>query len=140
MVKPSNRPHHRRAGASAAVLLIAVASCSGDGGGVGSSSGVSRQATVASLTPQQAGTLCDWTNARQGGYGRDVTCSDGSSEGTDPDKQSCVESIPYIGTACPTLTVADIEDCANAIGSDVCALATAAGCANLRQCLASVGP
>jgi hypothetical protein len=138
MVKPSNRPHHRLAGALATAALIGVVSCSGDGG-VGPSSGLSRQATVASLTPQQAGTLCDWTNARQGGYGRDVTCSNGSSEGTDPDKQSCVESIPYIGTACPTLTVADIEDCANAIGSDVCMIATAAGCANLRQCLASVG-
>jgi hypothetical protein len=127
-------------GAFAAAVLVAVVSCSGDGGGPGPTTGLSRQATIASLNAQQAATLCDWTNAKQGGYGRaDVTCSDGSSQETDPDKQSCVESVPLVGAFCPALTVADIEDCANATGQDLCALLTAAGCANLRQCMASVG-
>jgi len=136
MVNPSNRSR-RVVGAFAAAVLIAVVSCSGDGG-PGPSSGLSRQATLASLTSQQAATLCDWSNAKQGGYGREATCSDGSLQETDSDKQSCVESVPYVGALCPTLTVGDIEDCANATGTDLCALTTAAACAAFRQCMESV--
>jgi hypothetical protein len=137
MANPSNH-RHRVAGAFAAAALIAVVSCSGDGGGPGPTSGLSRQATIASLNAQQAATICDWTNAKQGGYGRDTTCSDGSSQETDADKQTCVESVPLVGALCPTLTVGDIEDCANATGTDLCALTTAAGCAAFRQCMESV--
>jgi hypothetical protein len=137
MVNPRKR-QRRVVGGAASLVLIALISCSGDGGGPGPSSGLSRQATIASLTTQQAGTLCDWTNAKQGGYGRDATCSDGSDQGTDPDMESCVESVPLVGALCPTLTVGDIEDCANATGTDLCAFATAAGCAVFRQCMESV--
>jgi hypothetical protein len=110
MVNPTNGPH-RVAGAFAAAVLIAVVSCSGDGGGAGPTSGLSRQATLASLTSQEAATLCDW---------------------------SCIDSVPYVGALCPTLIVGDIEDCANATGTDLCALTTAAACAAFRQCMESV--
>jgi len=46
-----------------------------------------------------------------------------------------VVGVPLLGQYCPTLTVGDLEDCANATGSDLCAFSTAAGCAAARTCL-----
>jgi hypothetical protein len=107
----------------------------GGGGAVGTSSGLPRTDTVGSLTAAQAATLCDWLNARQGGYGQSVTCPDGSHDDTDNNQASCVASVPTVATGCPSLTVGDIEDCANAIGTNLCAMSTAAGCANVNACL-----
>lgn len=115
---------------------IASASC-GSSSGPGTSSGLPRTSTVASLSTAAAGTLCDWNNEKQGGYGRTMSCSDGTTQTTDTDKTTCIDGVPQTGAACPTLTVGDVEDCANAIGSDLCAIATAAGCANVNACLAS---
>jgi hypothetical protein len=112
-------------------------SSSGNNGG-GASSGLSRSATLASLSTAQAGTLCDWESAKQGGYGRMVNCSDGSQQMSDPDKASCVSGIPTLGSLCPTLTVGDIEDCANAVGTDLCSEPTQAGCAAFNACLGGV--
>ena len=118
------------------VLVATFVGCSGgDGNTVGSSSGLPRSSTVASLTQTEFGTLCDWTNAKQGGYGRSMMCSDGSEETTDADKAYCVAAFPLVAQYCPTLTVADLEDCANATGTNLCAYPTAAGCANARACL-----
>jgi hypothetical protein len=47
---------------------------------------------------------------------------------------SCVQALPFVGSLCPTLTVGDVEDCADAIGADLCAISTAPACANLRRC------
>lgn len=123
----------------AALLFIGLAgpSCgSSDGGAVvGTSSGLPRAATLGSLTAAQDATLCDWENAKQGGYGQSVSCSDGSHTDTDNNQASCVASVPGFATGCPTLTVGDVEDCANAIGTNLCAMPTAAGCANVNACL-----
>jgi hypothetical protein len=104
------------------------------GGGNGSGTGLPRSATFAGLTEAQAARLCDWANLKQGGYGRTVTCSDGTQEVTHADNLSCVESIPYVAVACPTLTVADVENCVNAIGADLCQTTTHPACANLAAC------
>jgi len=124
-----------------AVLALVPFACGGGGGGngAGTSSGLPRTDTVGSLIPSDAGLLCDWTNAKQGGYGRAVTCTDGSSQGTDPDKASCIQSVHDFGTACPTLTVADVEDCANAIGQDICQLTSSPACTNLNRCFDMLG-
>lgn len=120
---------------------LGVASCGGDdgggGGGGGSSSGLPRSTPLGSLNSSQAGTFCDWTNNKGGGYGRTATCADGSEEDTDPDKASCVTALPLVGAFCPTLTVGDAEDCANAIGADLCKRTTAAGCAAVNACAGS---
>ena len=118
------------------VLAVALlVSCGGHSANdVGPSSGLPRTATVGSLTPAQAGLLCDWTNAKQGGYGRVVNCPDGSQQTSDPDAATCVQSAGDFATYCPTVLVADVEDCANATGTDLCAFTTAAACANLRAC------
>src|SRR5262245_59806531 len=92
-------------------LLVGVLMLVACGGGNGSGTGLPRAATFSSLTQAQAGRLCDWVNQYQGGYGRSVTCADGSQQTTDVDKASCVQVIPQVGIECPTLTVADVENC-----------------------------
>jgi hypothetical protein len=120
-------------------VFILFAACGGSGGTtpVGNSSGLPRSSTLASLTSGQGGTLCDWVNAKEGGYGRTFNCPDGSQAMSDPDRASCVDVIGYLGTNCPTLTVANLEDCANASGTDVCSIPTQTACAAFDAC---VGP
>ncbi|HXJ22778.1 MAG TPA: hypothetical protein VMT03_21350 [Polyangia bacterium] len=117
-------------------LFAASISCgSSGGGGAGNSSGVPRSSTIASLTTTQSATLCDWEDAKQGGYGRTVTCTDGSTRTTDTNQAECIAGMGYAKTLCPTLTVADVEDCANAIGANLCEISTDPACANLAACL-----
>jgi len=87
------------------------------------------------LSSTQAVTLCDWTNAKQGGYGRSVTCADGATRTTDPSQSECVAGVSGFQTNCPTLTVANVEDCTNAIGSNLCEITTASACAPVATCL-----
>jgi hypothetical protein len=116
-------------------LLCSSCSSNPEAGGPGSSSGITRTTAIADLTATQAGTLCDWANAAAGGYGRTVTCPDGSDEMSDPDKASCATGLPILGSLCPTLTVGDLEDCANAVGTDLCSAATQSACAAFNACL-----
>jgi hypothetical protein len=111
-------------------------SCGGNGNTVGPSTGLPRASTFADLTDAQAAILCDWTNERQGGYGRHITCADGSMQDTDASQSACVSAVPLIAGACPALTVADIEDCTNAVLTDLCSLPTQPACANVNACLA----
>ena len=123
-------------------LTLLLASCGGsnEGNAGGNASGLSRTLMVASLSASQALTLCDWTNGKMGGYGRQVTCEDGgATDGTDPSAEVCVESLPQVGVLCPTLTVADLEDCVNAIGTNLCARPTTAACANVNECMSVAG-
>jgi hypothetical protein len=116
------------------VLAAAAISCGGSGS-VGDSSGVPRSSTIGALTATQSATLCDWENAKQGGYGRSVACTNGATRTTDMNQAECVAGMIYARSVCPTLTVADVEDCANAIGVSLCEVSTAAACANLAACL-----
>jgi hypothetical protein len=124
----------------ACAVLVGSASIScgpSTGSSVGPSSGLPRGSTVGSLTTAQAVVLCDWTNARQGGYGRNVTCTDGSTQTTDPNQADCVAGVPFFLSYCPTLTVGDAEDCTNAVLIDLCSLPNQAACANVNACLNS---
>jgi hypothetical protein len=128
-------------GSKLAVLVVlgflAAVSCSDSSNGSpsGTSSGVPRATKIADLSSAQAGTLCDWVNGKGGGYGRTVTCSDGTDASTDPDKATCSSSAPLLGGLCPTLTVGDLEDCSNAVGMDLCAAATNPACAAFNTCV-----
>jgi hypothetical protein len=64
-----------------------------------------------------------------------VTCSDGTTRKTDTNQATCVAGSNAAQTACPTLTVAEAEDCANAIGTDLCAISTASACVAVSACL-----
>jgi len=96
--------------------------------------------TVLTLTSNELGQLCDWSGARQGGYGHSVPCPDGGSAGPYADRMTCVDDVDFYSASCPTLTVGDYEDCINDLAADACGIATNDGCAALRACLAQQGP
>jgi len=106
----------------------------GSGGTVGASSGVARGSRLIELTSAQASVLCDWTNLRQGGYGRVATCPSGATRSTNRSTLDCVNSTSALGGRCSSVTVGHIEDCANAVGSDLCKLETAPACVALVSC------
>lgn len=116
-----------------AMMASGDAGPAGDGS-VGTSSGVSRSVRLMDLGEQQASVLCDWTNLKQGGYGHSITCSSGAVRSTNASNRDCVNQTAALGGLCVAATVGDIEDCANAIGSDLCQYATAAACMSLATC------
>src|SRR5689334_2982880 len=102
------------------LVVLAWAGCKSGNSDPGPSSGLDRSAVVGDLTAPQRDSLCDWTAERQGGYGRAVDCPGGSTETTDDDRADCLEGVTVIEEECPTITVADIEDCTNANHDDIC--------------------
>jgi hypothetical protein len=115
----------------AAIWTVGYLACSSNAGPASTSSGLERTITLPTLTPAQGAQLCDWANRVLGGYGRTVACPAGM-RATDRDQAYCVDGLQ----SCPTLTVADIEDCSLAQGADVCKYFTANACATIRQCIA----
>jgi hypothetical protein len=109
-----------------------VASC-GSGG-----SSLDPNKRIADLTPDEQKQLCDETAVAQGGYGRTVTCPDGSIATTDANQASCLGGVNGIRQYCPSLTVSDGLNCANSQGRDFCSFATAPECKAARDCLASI--
>ena len=121
------------------LVFAALAGCGGSSGG-SSTSGIPRTTIFAALTAAQSGTLCEWVNTNQGGYGRSITCSAGDTQTTDDSKAVCMTGVSLLATLCPQLSVADIEDCVNAIGTDLCAFETNAACGPVLNCADSGGP
>lgn len=117
------------------IVLVACGSSDGRNAAVANSSGLPRSSTLASLTTAEDWVLCDWVNAKEGGYGRTVSCSDGSQQMSDPDQASCADSVVYLGTKCPSLSVGDVEDCANSTGANLCSVPTSAACAAFTACI-----
>lgn len=111
-----------------------------DGGGmvgdgaIGTSSGLSRNVALFDLSPGQASVLCDWTNLKQGGYGRSASCPSGSVQSTNLSNQDCVNSTSALGGRCATVTVGNIEDCVNAVQTDLCKFETAPACVAVAMC------
>jgi hypothetical protein len=101
---------------------------------IGSSSGVPRSIRLMDLTPAQASALCDWTNLKQGGYGRSTTCPSGSVESTNRSNFDCVNSTSALGGRCVDVTVGNIEDCANAAQTDLCQFESAPECVAVATC------
>jgi hypothetical protein len=126
----------KRAHAVAILIMLMTGTFSSCGGGseLGPSTGIDRSKTAGSLDSTEAAILCDWSNGKQGGYGRSVSCPSGQQT-TDSSKASCLSGIPLLTSFCPALTVGDAEDCVNAIGTDLCAIETAPACAVLWACM-----
>ena len=100
-------------------------------------SGLARERLVGQLTPNEAAMLCDFTNLTQGGYGKKATCPGGEVEGNDESLGDCVTDFIDLR---PTLercrvTVGHMEDCARAVGTDLCKFATAVECGPLTLCM-----
>jgi hypothetical protein len=63
---------------------------------------------IADLTPDEKAQLCDWAASLFGGYGRSVSCTDGTSASSKSSQAACVaDAIP---PGCEA-TVADEEAC-----------------------------
>ena len=107
-------------------LAIGCGSSGGGGGGNGAS-GVPSGKRLDSLTDAEKGLLCDWTNAKLGGYGMSKDCGGGFSLDADPSQADCVAGAP---TSCAA-TVAQAEACANA---QSCANLLPSQCAPLANC------
>jgi hypothetical protein len=122
----------------ALVIAASLSGCGSDAGeGHGSTSagsGLPRTSTVASLTAEQGVQLCDWINQVEGGYGRTVNCALTGAMATNANQMDCVSSLPDFEFECPLLTVAELEDCTTAEGTDLCKYNTDPACAPLRLC------
>jgi hypothetical protein len=114
------------------VGVSAAASCddSGGGGGAPGASGVASSKRIDSLTDAEKALLCDWTNAKLGGYGGSVDCGGGFSLNADASQAECVADW---FTTCAA-TVAQGEACANASS---CADPIPAACAPIASCTRS---
>jgi len=93
-----------------------MASCGADLGPAlpdpGPSSGLDPETMLADLTKAEAIAFCDWTAGRFGGYGRGVTCADGTTLSARQSEALCVMDWTTASPNCP-LTVGDFEECVN---------------------------
>jgi hypothetical protein len=118
------------------VLVVALvpwfASCGGNDGGGNTgpgASGLEKSKTWSTLTMEERATLCDWGASMFGGYGMSMDCGNGSSIGSYPSQQACIDNFPPTCGA----TVAQFEACANASNCTTGILPPA--CAPLAACL-----
>jgi hypothetical protein len=99
-----------------AFALGATVACGSDLGpplpDPGPSSGLDRGKLFVDLTRDEAGAFCDWMAGRFGGYGRGVTCADGSTLSARQSMALCVNDWATANKGCP-LSVGDFEDCIN---------------------------
>src|SRR4029079_1426833 len=78
---------------AAGVLAVGCGGSSGGGGGTGAS-GVPSGKRLDSLTDAEKGLLCDWTNAKLGGYGMSVDCGGGLSLDAEASQADCIADAP----------------------------------------------
>lgn len=109
--------------------------CGSGSSAAGAPANVPRNDTLGQLTSSQVASLCDYLANVQGGYGRSMTCPAGDTQDTDPSQSACVQSSATAAAICPTLTVGDVEDCAAASGTNLCAFDSEPACAPIRSCL-----
>lgn len=115
----------------ATLSAVGVVSC-----GSGASS-LDPNTRIADLNPDQQKQICDEIADAQGGYGRRVTCPDGSIQKTDANQAECLGAVPTLKQFCPDLTVGDNLSCVDSTGHDLCAFPTAPTCKTLRDCIAT---
>jgi hypothetical protein len=100
-------------------VLAAAAACAACGSDLGPplpdpgpTSGIDPSKMLNALTKDEAVAFCDWTAGRFGGYGRGVTCGDGTSISARASQAQCVSDWMSASPSCP-LTVGDFEQCVN---------------------------
>jgi hypothetical protein len=96
-------------------------------------SGLSRSRTVASLSSEEASSLCDWSLATQGGPGKTTKCGETSSRVVHT-KDECLEDVAVITklAGCYALTVGEVEDCSKEEAADACGASPACDALNAR--------
>ena len=127
------------------VLLLGCGSsneCSDDGGGFGvgeadsglgeTASGVGGTEAIANLTDEEKTQICDWVASLYGGYGRSMTCPDGTPVIGPSTQADCLAQATSIRSGCAA-TVAQEESCMQAVRA--CAQdAEATACSALHAC------
>jgi len=112
-------------------LLVFVLGGLGCSKGSGGGSGVDGDTKAADLTTEQATDVCDYTAQLFGGYGAQATC--GNSQVFIRSREACIADLGRYLDSCP-VTVAQIEACAEAVGTNLCMLSTEPACAYIKQC------
>lgn len=95
------------------LLLVSAVGCgSGSGsGGPAGASGVDSAKPLSALSAEEKGKLCDWNASQAGGYGKTMTCSDGSDATNDENQAACIADFPPNCAA----TVAQFETCTKVV-------------------------
>jgi hypothetical protein len=100
----------------AVVVAVTLSACGADLppplADPGPNSGVDTSKNLNALTKDEAVTFCDWIAGRFGGYGRGVTCADGTTLAARGSQAQCVSDWMNASASCP-LTVGDFEECVN---------------------------
>jgi hypothetical protein len=119
--------------------------CSGPAGeSKATDDALDRSKTLAQVSAADYEKVCDAVNLAQGGYAKQQTCSDGSSQTTDTSQASCVELLTELAAICSgssaqsascacTVTVGQAVDCASAQGPDLCHVVSE--CEPVRRCV-----
>jgi hypothetical protein len=107
----------------------------GNSDGSGPPANVPESDTFSQLSQSQAAALCDYIAATNGGYGRSMTCPNATTEMNYASQTDCVADAAPIGYYCPTFTVGQAEDCATAVGLDICNAPLNAACNPYEACL-----
>ena len=116
-----------------AVFLQLVACASESEPASEGESGLSRSKTVASLSAEEASSLCDWSIATQGGAGKTTKCGETSSRVVHT-KEQCLEDVAIITklASCYALTVGEVEDCSKQEAANACGRSPACDALNER--------
>jgi hypothetical protein len=102
----------------------------GAGGAADRISGLPSSSQVTSLSSSKLAKLCDYMNAQLGGYGHKPSCDPNSMfVYADASQAACVNKVK--GKTC-SLTVGNVEDCADALHAAPCSLPLV--CAPLWTC------
>lgn len=104
-----------------AVFLQLVACASESRSEADGASGFARSRSVASLSAEEAGRLCDWSLATQGGAGKRFEC-DATSSRVVHTKEECLEDVATITKLadCYAVTIGEVEDCTKEEAADAC--------------------
>lgn len=119
------------------VFLQLVACASESASEPASESGLARSRLVASLSSDEASSLCDWSITTQGGAGKTTKCDETSSRVVHT-KDECLEDIATITklASCYALTVGEVEDCSKEEAANACGPSSACDALNgrLEEC------
>ena len=91
-----------------AVVFAAACGDSGEGDGSGDpGTTLSDSEKLSDLSDAEQGALCDWAAGVYGGYGKSVTCSNGTNSSSEASRQVCLSR----NIASCSATVGDMKAC-----------------------------
>jgi hypothetical protein len=116
-----------------AVFLHLVVACASESSDSQGASGLSRSKTIASLSAEESGSLCDWSLETQGGPGKEFKCDETSSRVVHT-RDECLEDMAVMTklSGCYPLTVGEVEDCTKEEAADPCGRSPACDALNER--------